>query len=100
MKTVRENTQRSARKRPLAADAAVRAEAPRDPPSEPRLATPDAEAQPAAAQPVAEDAWSYEIASSEASSDLTPVVGHNLRRLRVKRGLSLEKLSRASNVSR
>jgi transcriptional regulator with XRE-family HTH domain len=56
------------------------------------------DAQPAAAP--AEDAWSYEIASSEASSDLTPVVGHNLRRLRVKRGLSLEKLSRASNVSR
>ena len=48
----------------------------------------------------AEDAWSYEIASAEASSDLTPVVGANLRRLRIKRGLSLEKLSRASNVSR
>jgi transcriptional regulator with XRE-family HTH domain len=47
-----------------------------------------------------EDAWSYEIASAEASSDLTPVVGGNLRRLRVKRGLSLEKLSKASNVSR
>jgi transcriptional regulator with XRE-family HTH domain len=47
-----------------------------------------------------EDAWSYEIASAEASSDLTPVVGANLRRLRGKRGLSLEKLSRASAVSR
>src|SRR4051812_14669645 len=46
------------------------------------------------------DAWSYEIASAEASSDLTPVVGSNLRRLRIKRGLSLEKLSRASSVSR
>ncbi len=47
-----------------------------------------------------EDAWSYEIASAEASSDLTPVVGANLRRLRAKRGLSLEKLARASGVSR
>ena len=47
-----------------------------------------------------EDAWSYEIASADASSDLTPVVGANLRRMRLKRGLSLEKLSRASSVSR
>ena len=29
-----------------------------------------------------------------------PVVGANLRRLRVRRGLSLEKLSKLSNVSR
>jgi transcriptional regulator with XRE-family HTH domain len=35
-----------------------------------------------------------------ASADLTPVVGANLRRLRVKRGLSLERLSRSSGVSR
>jgi transcriptional regulator with XRE-family HTH domain len=33
-------------------------------------------------------------------SDLTPVVGGNLRRLRGQRGLSLEKLSRLSGVSR
>ena len=41
-------------------------------------------------------------ASAEAapSADLAPVVGGNLRRLRVKRGLSLEKLSRLSGVSR
>jgi transcriptional regulator with XRE-family HTH domain len=32
--------------------------------------------------------------------DLAPVVGTNLRRLRLKRGLSLEKLSRLSGVSR
>jgi transcriptional regulator with XRE-family HTH domain len=32
--------------------------------------------------------------------DLAPVVGKNLRRLRVKRGLSLEKLSQRSGVSR
>jgi transcriptional regulator with XRE-family HTH domain len=41
-----------------------------------------------------------EIASSSASPDLTPAVGANLRRLRTKRGLSLERLSRASGVSR
>jgi transcriptional regulator with XRE-family HTH domain len=34
------------------------------------------------------------------SADLAPVVGGNLRRLRGKRGLSLEKLSRLSGVSR
>lgn len=32
--------------------------------------------------------------------DLTPIVGANLRRLRVRRGLSLERLARASGVSR
>jgi transcriptional regulator with XRE-family HTH domain len=32
--------------------------------------------------------------------DLTPVVGANLRRLRVKHGLSLERLSKVSGVSR
>jgi transcriptional regulator with XRE-family HTH domain len=36
----------------------------------------------------------------EAGSDLTPVVSANLRRLRVKRGLSLERLAKASGVSR
>lgn len=34
------------------------------------------------------------------ATDLAPVVGGNLRRLRVKRGLSLEKLSQRSGVSR
>lgn len=32
--------------------------------------------------------------------DLTPIVGSNLRRLRLKRGLSLERLAKASGVSR
>jgi transcriptional regulator with XRE-family HTH domain len=36
----------------------------------------------------------------EAPGDLTPLVGHNLRRLRVRRGLSLERLAQASGVSR
>ncbi len=41
-----------------------------------------------------------EAAPRNASHDLTPVVGANLRRLRTKRGLSLERLSQASGVSR
>src|SRR5207244_6663512 len=44
--------------------------------------------------------WAYEVAHPDASTDLTPVVGANLRRLRVHRGLSLERLARASGVSR
>jgi transcriptional regulator with XRE-family HTH domain len=35
-----------------------------------------------------------------AGGDLTPLVGGNLRRLRVRRGLSLERLAQASGVSR
>jgi transcriptional regulator with XRE-family HTH domain len=60
----------------------------------------DAEPLPGAThdEPEGSDAWRYEI-SSEAS-DLTPVVGANLRRLRVKRGLSLERLAKLSGVSR
>lgn len=38
--------------------------------------------------------------SSEPSADLTPVVGANLKRFRADRGLSLEKLAKASGVSR
>ncbi|HET8722611.1 MAG TPA: XRE family transcriptional regulator [Anaeromyxobacteraceae bacterium] len=42
----------------------------------------------------------HERAHPAAGSDLTPVLGANLRRLRMRRGLSLEKLSRLSGVSR
>lgn len=35
-----------------------------------------------------------------APADLTPIVGANLKRLRVKRGLSLERMAKASGVSR
>ena len=38
--------------------------------------------------------------SADAPADLTPIVGANLRRLRVKRGLSLERMAKASGVSR
>jgi len=41
-----------------------------------------------------------EIAHPDASPDLTPIVGANLRRLRVRRGLSLERLAKLSGVSR
>src|SRR5438105_11258261 len=44
--------------------------------------------------------WNYEVAHPGGAADLAPIVGTNLRRLRVKRGLSLEKLSKASGVSR
>jgi transcriptional regulator with XRE-family HTH domain len=37
---------------------------------------------------------------AELDGDLTPVVGANLHRLRLRRGLSLERLSRLSGVSR
>lgn len=39
-------------------------------------------------------------AGPPSEGDLAPIVGANLRRLRVKRGLSLEKLSQRSGVSR
>lgn len=38
--------------------------------------------------------------ASDEATDLAPVVGGNLRRLRTKRGLSLERLSQLSGVSR
>ncbi|MDF2697599.1 MAG: transcriptional regulator, family [Labilithrix sp.] len=43
--------------------------------------------------------WGYPTGGAE-GSDLAPVVGANLRRLRMRRGLSLEKLSQRSGVSR
>src|SRR6478752_873908 len=39
-------------------------------------------------------------AGDASGSDLTPVVGENLHRLRTQRGLSLEKLAQQSGVSR
>jgi len=58
-------------------------------------------AAPLPADPKAAGAeWAYEVAHSSAAADLAPVVGKNLRRLRTQRGLSLERLSQASGVSR
>ena len=58
-----------------------------------------AEAPPPEAAP-SEEAWAYEVAHADASTDLAPIVGRNLRRLRTQRGLSLERLAKASGVSR
>ncbi|HEY2735082.1 MAG TPA: helix-turn-helix domain-containing protein, partial [Polyangiales bacterium] len=38
--------------------------------------------------------------AADASTDLVPILGANLRRLRVRRGLSLERLAKLSGVSR
>ena len=104
MKSVRENTTRSTKKRPAVEgheSSGTPAAPPAARPAEPSAPVSVPAPAPAAPQPPErEDAWSYEIASADASSDLTPVVGANLRRRRLKRGLSLEKLSRASSVSR
>jgi transcriptional regulator with XRE-family HTH domain len=58
-----------------------------------------AEAPPSEAPP-SEEAWTYEVAHADSSTDLAPIVGRNLRRLRTHRGLSLERLAKASGVSR
>ena len=50
-----------------------------------------------------EASWAYpsgEGPNGVEQADLAPVVGANLRRLRLRRGLSLEKLSQRSGVSR
>jgi transcriptional regulator with XRE-family HTH domain len=51
-------------------------------------------------RPRSEPVPGHERAHGAVGSDLTPVLGANLRRLRSRRGLSLEKLSRLSGVSR
>lgn len=50
--------------------------------------------------PSTEEEWAYEVAHADGSTDLAPIVGRNLRRLRTQRGLSLERLAKASGVSR
>jgi transcriptional regulator with XRE-family HTH domain len=97
MKSVREN---SSRRRGKGAPVEHEPEAPAEA-SQPR--EPDHEEEvhdDPANRPVGEENWAYEVAHQNASPDLTPVVGGNLRRLRVRRGLSLERLSKISGVSR
>jgi transcriptional regulator with XRE-family HTH domain len=53
-----------------------------------------------AGAPVSSGGAEPEGNAPELATDLAPIVGQNLRALRVKRGLSLEKLSQASGVSR
>jgi transcriptional regulator with XRE-family HTH domain len=102
MKSVRENTSRPRKRAAEAAGGEAAAEpvppTPAPPPPPAEKPTPSVRAEPVDGEP--REAWSYEVASADASADLTPTVGANLRRLRIKRGLSLERLSRASNVSR
>ena len=54
----------------------------------------------AKAVPVSDAAVAPAEAAPDLATDLAPIVGHNLRALRLKRGLSLEKLSQLSGVSR
>ena len=85
MKSVHESSKKSA----ATATKKVAATAPATPP--PAAAHHEHE------QPPAD--WAYQP-DGEAALDLAPVVGVNLRRLRVRRGLSLEKLANKSGVSR
>lgn len=60
---------------------------------------PEAEAASSPPAAPAGEPWAYDK-DGEAPQDLAPVVGGNLRRLRMRRGLSLEKLAQKSGVSR
>jgi transcriptional regulator with XRE-family HTH domain len=100
MKSVRENSGRkgaSRRKQEELPAGKGSAAAPVKPP----VSEEAPEETPASPPPSAGDAaWAYEVAHPDADQDLAPVVGKNLRRLRIQRGLSLERLSKASGVSR
>ncbi len=56
--------------------------------------------EPAAAVPATAPATASNAPASAEQTDLAPVVGTNLRRLRTRRGLSLERLAQISGVSR
>jgi transcriptional regulator with XRE-family HTH domain len=67
-----------------------------------RAASPPPKSPPAAAKPSkpAREVAAPPAPPVEDATDLAPIVGGNLRRLRTKRGLSLERLSQLSGVSR
>lgn len=98
MKSVRENTGKKGRggsPRRKSTEPAAKA------PSAPVAAVPaEEDTRVAPNPPGGDEAWTYEVAHPDADQDLAPVVGKNLRRLRMQRGLSLERLSKASGVSR
>lgn len=87
------------REKPPRAD---RARAPQPPekraPQPPEMRAPQPPETRAPQPPEAPDVLPEE--ASPIGQDLTPVVGANLRRLRTKHGLSLERLSKVSGVSR
>ncbi len=101
MKSVRENSGRKSRGgSPRRKEAAPGAKAPVAPPPEPVTEEPASTQSPATPPAAGDEAWAYEVAHPDADQDMAPVVGRNLRRLRMQRGLSLERLSKASGVSR
>ncbi|MBZ0233256.1 MAG: XRE family transcriptional regulator [Deltaproteobacteria bacterium] len=51
-------------------------------------------------EPVVPPPAAASVGHADDAADLAPIVGSNLRRLRTKRGLSLERLSQLSGVSR
>ena len=65
-----------------------------------KAATKTAAAKGAAAPPAPVSATASNAPSAAEATDLAPVVGANLRRLRTRRGLSLERLAQISGVSR
>ena len=71
-------------------------------PNKPRGGVPAAGAEePATATPSTPSTPpGHSSAAANESTDLAPVVGGNLRRLRTRRGLSLERLAQSSGVSR
>ncbi|MFL5350726.1 MAG: helix-turn-helix domain-containing protein [Hyalangium sp.] len=91
MKSVRENTPPTGEE---AETAPAKGKGKKREPGEKKAEAPPPEAPPS------EEEWAYEVAHADASTDLAPIVGRNLRRLRTQRGLSLERLAKASGVSR